>query len=257
MHSEAEIRRAIRPLLDKYGELSTTEVKEKLSDVLVYDEEDTKLSSTRNEILILQRIGNIPSHQTDAIVKEYAEGFIVDKSYKPAKFVALEGIGESKKPLSKNEINNRKSKAQKFTGRKIDWGIKRERNEDLGNLGEEFVYEIEKERVEGFDPSSLSRVLHLSRLQGDGLGYDISSVNEDGSVRRIEVKTTSGGLDTPFYMSRNEKDFFETYRDDEVYVYRVYDFDHLTRRGKIKVITANELLNDYDFDPITFAVIKR
>lgn len=28
MHSEAEIRRAIKPLLDKYGQLTTSEVKQ-------------------------------------------------------------------------------------------------------------------------------------------------------------------------------------------------------------------------------------
>lgn len=124
-------------------------------------------------------------------------------------------------------------------------------------MGEEFVYEYEKERVSSFDPSSVDRVLHLSILQGDGLGYDISSVNNDGSTRRIEVKTTSSGLETLFYMSENEKLFFETYKDDGAYVYRVYDFHRDTRRGKIEIISANDLLDNYNFDPVTFAVTKK
>ena len=124
-------------------------------------------------------------------------------------------------------------------------------------MGEEFVLEYERNRVQQFDPSSISRILHLSRLQGDGLGYDISSVNADGSTRRIEVKTTSGGIDTPFYIYINEKLFFETYKNDGAYVYRVYNFDKLTRRGKIEIITAEDLLNDYNFNPITFAVTKK
>ena len=124
-------------------------------------------------------------------------------------------------------------------------------------MGEEFVYEYEKERVSNFDLSSVDRVLHLSILQGDGLGYDISSVNNDGSTRRIEVKTTSSGLETPFYMSENEKLFFETYKDDGAYVYRVYDFNRDTRRGKIEIISANDLLDNYNFDPVTFAVTKK
>ena len=32
MHTEAEIRRAIKPLLDKYGQLNTSEVKQKLAN---------------------------------------------------------------------------------------------------------------------------------------------------------------------------------------------------------------------------------
>ncbi len=256
MHTESEIRRAIRPLLDKYGELNTTEIKQNLDEVLIYDEDDIIPSSTRNEIMILQRIGNIVAHQQET-VKEYSEGFIVDKNYRPAKFIAVEGIGNSKKPLSTSKINQRKNSSHKFTGRKIDWSKKRERDADIGNMGEEFVYEYEKERVEKFDPSSVSRVLHLSILQGDGLGYDISSVNDDGSTRRIEVKTTSRGLETPFYMSKNEKLFFETYQDDGAYVYRVYDFDRVTRRGKIEIISAKDLLENYNFDPVTFAVTKK
>lgn len=256
MHSEAEIRRAIRPLLDKYGELNTTEVKQKLKEVLIYDADDEMPSTTRNEIMIIQRIGNIVAHQQE-VIKEYTEGFVVDKSYRPAKFIALEGIGHTKKVLSADKIAKRKNSSHIFTERKIDWSKKRERDADVGNMGEEFVYEFEKERISNIDPYSVGRVLHLSILQGDGLGYDISSINDDGSTRRIEIKTTSGGLNTPFYMSKNEKLFFETYKDDGAYVYRVYDFDIITRRGKIKIIDANDLLNNYNFDPVTFAVTRK
>lgn len=256
MHSETEIRRAIRPLLDKYGELNTSEVKHHLEEVLVYDDDDKIHSKTRNEILIIQRIGNIVAHQQEKI-REYSEGFIVDKTKKPAKFIAIEGIGINKKPLSNCKVEKIRNNLNIFTAKKIDWSKKRERDADIGNMGEEFVYEYEKERVSSFDPSSVTRVIHLSILQGDGLGYDISSVNNDGSIRLIEVKTTSHGLNTPFYMSKNEKLFFEIYKDDGAYIYRVYNFDINTRRGKIEVITANELLNNYNFDPVTFAVIKK
>lgn len=256
MHSEGDIRKAVRLLLDKYGEINVTEAKEKLHEVLEYDEEDKEMSSSRNEIKILQRIGNIASHQADK-QKIYGEGFMLDKEYEPARFIAVIGLGDSKKKISKNQVNERKKKSKVFKGRKINWEELREKNDDIGNLGEEFILEYEQERVYEFDPISVTSVLHLSRLQGDGLGYDISSINEDGTIRRIEVKTTSGGLNTPFFMSRNEKLFFETYKDNSVYLYRVYDFDKLTRRGKIKIINAITLLNDYDFNPITFAVVKK
>lgn len=47
----------------------------------------------------------------------------------------------------------------------------------------------------------MQNVQHLSRLQGDGLGYDIYSINDDGSPRYIEVKTTSDDFNQPFFMS--------------------------------------------------------
>lgn len=255
MHTEAEIRKAIKPLLDKYGELNTSEVKQLLHEVLVYDDDDKIMSETRNEMKIIQRIGNIVAHQKEK-KRIYEEGFIVDKNYSPAKFIAITGVKNDKKPLSKDKIEERKKMA-KFIGKKVDWGKKRERDEDIGNMGEEFIYEYEKDRVKSFDSTSVDRVSHLSRLQGDGLGYDISSINDDGTTRRIEVKTTTGGIETPFYMSRNEKLFFETYRHDGAFIYRVYNFNKSTRRGKLKIITADKLLNDYVFDPVTFAVTKK
>lgn len=256
MHTENEIRKAIRPLVDKYGSLNTTEVKDKLKEVLVFDEDDKIKSKTRNEILIIQRIGNIVAHQKEQ-VKIYSEGFMVDKTTKPAVFIAIEGVGDNKRPLSEKAVISRKKKNCAFAGKKVNWSKKRERDEELGNMGEEFVLEYEKDRVAAFDNTSISRVLHLSRLQGDGLGYDISSVNFDGSIRRIEVKTTCGDAQTPFYMTKNEKAFFEAYQNDGAYIYRVYNFDKMTRRGNIEVISAHELLNNYAFDPITFAVTKK
>ncbi len=257
MHTEAEIRKAIRPLLDKYGELDTSEIKKRLHEVLVYDDEDKTYSQVRNEMKIMQRIGNIVAHQDKEKVKVYEEGFVVDKTSIPAIFTAVSGVGKYKQAISKSSIQDRKNNANKFVGRKVDWSKKRERDEELGNMGEEFIYEYERDRVNQIDSSLVNSVLHLSRLQGDGLGYDISSVNDDGSTRRIEVKTTSRGLNTPFYISKNEKLFFEIYKNDGAYIYRVYDFNKLTRRGKVLIISAEELLSDYNFDPVTFAVTKK
>lgn len=257
MHIEAEIRRAIKPLLDRYGQLNTSEVKQKLHEVLIFDDEDKKMSKTRNEILIIQRIGNIVAHQKDTI-KYYEEGFIVDKNYKPALFTAITGITNKRiTPISNDEIKKRKKISKQFVGRDVDWAKKHEDNQEIGNMGEEFVYQHEKDRVSEFSKEDVDRVQHLSRLQGDGLGYDISSIDENGNVLRIEVKTTSGYDNTVFYMSRNEKSFFEQYKDDGAVIYRVYNFDKKSRRGKIKIITAMDLLNNYNFDPVTYAVTEK
>ncbi len=253
-HTEAQIRRAIKPLLTVYGELNTSEIKSLLSTVLAFDDEDKIPSTTRNEILIIQRIGNIVAHQTD-IVKVYQEGFVLDKSFRPARFTLLNPI--SNKALQEPEIKEIKRKTKQFTARKIDWEKARDRNNEIGDQGEEFVMEYEIDRLtELLSMDATQYVQHLSRLQGDGLGYDISSINEDGSTRLIEVKTTSGGFNTPFYMSKNEKHFFEEYANN-AYIYRVYDFNRETRHGKVKIINQNELFTDFNFDPVTWQVTPK
>lgn len=256
-HTEGEIRRAIKPLLTVYGELNTSEVKRLLHTVLEFSEEDNIPSTTRNEVLIIQRIGNIVAHQSDTI-KTYDEGFVVDKNYSPAKFSLLNPILET--VIQPTEVTTIKEKTRRFIARKIDWEKARDRNNEIGDQGEEFVLEFEIDRL--IETLTIDRtkviqnVQHLSRLQGDGLGYDISSINDDGSPRYIEVKTTSGDFNQPFYMSKNEKHFFEEY-EDSAFIYRVYNFNRETRRGDVRIISQNELFSDFKFDTITWQVTPK
>lgn len=256
-HTEAQIRRAIKPLLTVYGELNTTEVKNLLHTVLSFDAEDNTPSVTRNEVLIIQRIGNIVAHQTET-VKTYDEGFVLDKSSRPAKFSLINPISQS--VIQPAEVSIIKEKTKRFIARKIDWEKARDRNNEIGDQGEEFALEFEIDRL--IEILSIDRTIatqnvqHLSRLQGDGLGYDISSINDDGSPRYIEVKTTSGGFNQPFYMSKNEKNFFEEY-GDSAFIYRVYNFNRETRRGDVTIITQNELFTNFNFDTITWQVTPK
>ncbi len=252
-HTEAQIRKAIKPLLAVYGELNTTEVKTLLNTVLLFDSDDITPSPTRpGEVLILQRIGNIVAHQVER-VKIYDEGFVLDKTTRPAKFKLYNSITNSVIPVT--QIKKLKKRTKRFIARKVDWDKLRERNNEIGDQGEEFVLEFEIDRLKELN-LDYSQVQHLSRFQGDGLGFDIFSVNIDGTPRYIEVKTTSGDLSHPFYMSRNEKFFFEEY-SNSAFIYRVYDFDINTRFGKIKIISQKELFTEFIFDTITWQVIPR
>jgi len=256
-HTEAQIRRAIKPLLTVYGELNTSEVKSLLHTVLTFDAEDNIKSKTRNETLIIQRIGNIVAHQGEKF-KIYDEGFIVDKNHRPAKFSLINPI--SNKVIQPDEVTTIKEKTRRFIGRKVDWEKVRDRNNEIGDQGEEFVLEFEIDRL--IETLSIERVKamqnvqHLSRLQGDGLGYDISSINDDGSPRYIEVKTTSGDFNQPFFMSENERRFFEEY-GDSAFIYRVYNFDKEARHGNVKIISSSELFSDFTFDTTTWKVTPK
>ncbi len=352
MHSEKEIRQAISTLLQRYGDLSTAEVKVRLSEVLTFDADDQSESPTRpGECKIMQRIGNIVSHQSDQFYI-YEEGFAVDKSDKPARFTLnfnrqQEGtpaagfvgvnmqpgtpsagyvglnlpsdmpsagyVGFNMQPGTPSEgyvgFNMQPGMPSEgyvgfnmqpgtpsagyvgfnmqpgtpsagyvglnlpsdmpaggvfaphlaqgsHSAQKIDWDAVNERRTSLGKSGEAFVLRYEVERVRSFAPQLAEYVCHVSEREGDGLGYDIRSVNCRGETIYIEVKTTQGGADTPFYMSINELTFFSA-NPNNAFIYRVYDFDPVIGTGEVRVISGQELLAQYALAPISFSVRPR
>ncbi len=94
--------------------------------------------------------------------------------------------------------------------RKFDPALRDLRNRKTGLLGEELVYHSEIARLTQTGRQDLAnKVKWVSQEEGDGAGYDIRSFESDGTERFYEVKTTIGHRRTPFYMTRNEKDFAE------------------------------------------------
>lgn len=131
-------------------------------------------------------------------------------------------------------------------------------NTKLGELGEEFVYNVEKNNVAVFNKDYVKKVEHVSKkIYGDKLGYDISSIDINGNELKIEVKTTTGDCDTPFFISENELRFLKEHKNDGAILYRVYNFNEETKTGQIKKITADEVLNNYKVDTKNYVVQKR
>lgn len=254
--TEDELRNGAIALIKKYGRLTTNEVKKHMEEVISFDEDDLKKSKSRNEIAITQRIGNIVSHQKED-KKIYFDSYEIDKTKKPATWTDLTGLvsNETIKPISEASVTLRRKEANKFKARKIDWKTINSTRSSLGIKGEEFVEKKEIGRIIKFAANDTSRVVHVSQTQGDGLGYDILSLNEDGTDRYIEVKTTTEGEKTPFYLSINEKRFFEVHKNDNsAYIYRVYNFNIENGSADFKVISAKELFSNYSIDPINFYV---
>ena len=92
-------------------------------------------------------------------------------------------------------------------------------------MGEEFALAFERARLLAAGRERLARqVEHVAVTQGDGLGYDIRSFETDGADRLVEVKTTRFGIETPFFVSRNEVRVSEA--EGEIYhVHRVFTFE--------------------------------
>lgn len=109
----------------------------------------------------------------------------------------------------------------------------------IGESGELFILEYEKRKLMKYKLWNLiSKVEHTSKIQGNHIGYDITSFNSRGDKIFIEVKTTTQGISTPFLMSSNEFNTRKTHHN--YFIYRLFDFDLESKNGKLYVINPGE-----------------
>jgi hypothetical protein len=89
---------------------------------------------------------------------------------------------------------------------RINFAEKDAADRRLGKLGEEFVYDLERHRLRKLGRDDLaSKVEWVAQTIGDGLGFDILSIDDaDDSKRMLEVKATVLGKFFPFYVTANE-----------------------------------------------------
>jgi hypothetical protein len=126
----------------------------------------------------------------------------------------------------------------KRTAVKRDYLEREARNRSLGLAGEELVVAFERYRLHQSGKIGLSeKVEHVSKSQGDGLGFDVLSFDTDGRERFIEVKTTAFGKETPFFISNNEAKFSEEF-SAQFHLYRLFEFRRQPRmfdlNGKVE-----------------------
>lgn len=119
-------------------------------------------------------------------------------------------------------------------GEFIDYVEREKKLKEIGNLGEQFIFFQEREKVKQYNLSKSKKVVWVSRDKGDGLGYDILSYDAHGNEMFIEVKTTTGTEDTSFYISANELEKSKLYASN-YYLYRVYEFDTKTAEGQYSI----------------------
>jgi hypothetical protein len=125
------------------------------------------------------------------------------------------------------------------------------RNRVLGLAGEEIVLEYERNRLIDFGrPDLAQKIVHVSKVEGDGARYDIRSYTPEGQVKFIEVKTTTGDELTEFYVTSAEvrfsNDNAETY-----FLYRLHNFDQTMKSAKFFCLPGS-LQGAFDLTPIQF-----
>ncbi|MBR1130445.1 DUF3883 domain-containing protein [Bradyrhizobium iriomotense] len=107
---------------------------------------------------------------------------------------------------------------------KFDPAERDARNRQLGEAGEKFVVEFERDRLRRAGRSDLADdVRWVSHLDGDGYGYDVRSFEPDGQERLLETKTTCGHERTAFWLTRREVDVAAE-QSDRFRIRRVFHF---------------------------------
>lgn len=257
--SESSLHPYIKALVEEHGKLTVTELNRYLRDLLTLDSDDLTILAGRKDDKFSQIVRNVVAHAPNGITDRF--GYILDKTKKPAVFYAKERSSVATPPtaLSTASIKKRRARQRSFKARKINFLALNLEHSALGDAGENFALEWERNRLRDLnvDFNVLDEVIHCSRKYGDGAGYDILSRKDSGyDLLYIEVKTTKGGMDTPFYMSENEKLFMEIYQDNAL-IYRVYNYDLDMNVGEIATISYNDLITNYVFDPITYKVSRK
>ncbi len=127
-------------------------------------------------------------------------------------------------PTLKSSSGNQEQMQLETIAKHFDIAGRDERNRALGRAGEEYVLHFEQNQLRLVGRDDLAkRICWVSQEGGDGAGYDIESFTPEGNKRFIEVKTTNGWEQTPFYISSNEIRVATT-RSENWYLYRLYDF---------------------------------
>jgi hypothetical protein len=149
--------------------------------------------------------------------------------------------------LTVGEVKPGKKRSYNFEGRQIDFVQREKINSRIGRKGELLVLELEKKQA----PNKLKdKIEHSSVEIGDGLGYDILSFDSSGQ-KYIEVKTTTGDLHSPLFITATELARSQK-EEDRFFLYRVFNFDEKNNRGDLRIVKGD--LSRFCNDPTLFRV---
>lgn len=245
-YTEREILSEAIIAIDEYGRLSTTQLISVLREKMKPNGHDTDIIKGRADDYFSQKVRNLKSHNTlEKYTIMYEENRRNTIWYSKKTFPNIESPSASQIDKMNEEAKKAEAKNKKFIARFVDFVNLQEERTELGRLGELFLLE---EKSKSLKDNNIQDAIveHTSIKRGDGAGYDISVMYKDGEYEFIEVKTTKNNLNSPFFMSENERLFVELHQEEYILA-RVYDFDVETKKGLVKYYTGAELLKDFDF----------
>lgn len=220
-YNKAARRRALLPLLDERSESSIEFKRRNISAAMVglgfpYLRGYVPALNTQALLVdeVASQIHRMPT--LDNVAASAVEAPALDPD--------VEGFSSSKvpRPVGARAANQESPSFSRPVRR--DYLEREARNRSLGDAGERFIVRYEQWRLAREGLTQLAdKVRHVSALDGDGLGYDVLPFDQRGEERYLEVKTTSFGEQTPFFVSSHEVRFAEA-KSERFSLCRVFDF---------------------------------
>lgn len=133
------------------------------------------------------------------------------------------GIYETDPP-EKRYNGNKIRRSTRLSNGPTDWDAIQKYKSVIGARGElAYLKYIEESRKELDKDFHDEMIRHVSQQDGDSAGYDILEIDSDGNECYIEVKTTSKGIHTPFFLSSNELEFSKKHSEHYKLI-RIYNY---------------------------------
>lgn len=139
-----------------------------------------------------------------------------------------------------------------FFSSEVDWLENHRQNIFIGSLGEELVIEYEKRVL--IDNGFENLALKVEKVT-DGMGFDVLSFNLHGEEKYIEVKTTTGDRNSPFYISINEVHFSQRFAD-RFHLYRLYSLNVEGRHAHFNCYSG-DLRNHFHLSPNVYTAYNK
>jgi len=139
----------------------------------------------------------------------------------------------------------------KFTPTFTDYEKEAREQKALGDQGEQLVIDFEKNALIAKGQPELAAEVGKA---DDGEGFDVRSFDENGDLVFIEVKTTKQGINTPFYLSRNELAFAKN-NPTNYCIYRLYDYD--PKLNTARYYTLQHVVDSIILQPTEYRVFPK
>jgi Domain of unknown function (DUF3883) len=159
-------------------------------------------------------------------------------------------------PLPRNGARGVAISTADFRRSPIDYAERDRKSRKLGSVGEELVFAYERAELMKAGRKDLAdRVEMVCRTVGDSADYDIRSFDRDSAEEiHLEVKTTSGPLTTPFFMSAAEVEYAKT-STHRYKICRVYAYS--AEAKEIRFFEIDQPTETLEFTPASFRVRHR
>ena len=113
------------------------------------------------------------------------------------------------------------------------------RRQEIGEKGEQFVYEQEVSRLKKVGSEYVNKVSRNPSKDPKN-GYDIDSFTETGQKIYIEVKSTMGSVEEPFYMTANEREKARQIKENGG-IYQIHRVYNIGQSKKTQVVIYDDL----------------